>query len=122
MLVVVIGAVPVARALCELSCAEHHPGSTSSGQAHHEYHHSNMSGTTDTSSTASVSADAQGCTHEVESQPVSLTAKLEIAAPDFAVHRVDPATAPASTVVFSSSVRVAGLTPVPIALRTPLRA
>jgi hypothetical protein len=120
VLAALIGAAPVAPEICELSCVEHHPGSTTSGHAHHDHQH-NASGTADTSSNASVSTGMHGCRHEVESQPISITVKLDITAPGFAFHGVDPAAALVSTVALSSAIRIAGLTPVPISLRTPLR-
>jgi hypothetical protein len=132
VLAALIGATPLAREICEFSCAQHHTGSTTSEQAHHEHgssmtdhemshHEMETSDAVESSFHASLSSGIHGCTHKVESQPVSITAKLEIGAPALAFHAVDPVPSLLAAHTFAVPLRVAGLTPIPIALRTPLR-
>jgi len=134
VLAALVGTTPVARELCDLSCADahhnggvgkhhagstgDHAGSTASGHAHH---HTDASATSASSLSPSMSAAVRTCTHEAESLPASITAKLEVSAPPFVFHGVDPVGGVVSTAAFSTHVPIAGLTPVPIALRTPLR-
>lgn len=128
VLVAFIGVTPIAREICELSCAEHH---NSSGHAHHDegqsmtgHHHMShheMAGEAVPSSQVILSAAAHGCRHDTEAQPVSMTAKLEIAAPALLPRLIDSAAAVPSMAAPHTPVLVAALTPVPIALRRPLR-
>jgi hypothetical protein len=131
VLAALIGATPVAREICDLSCAALHAGSSSSAHTNHHQgpsttghempHHGVEAPAADSSAQWSVSPAAHGCRHEAESQPASLAAKVEIPAPTVAPHAADLVVGPVSAAVFSTPARVAGLTPVPIALRTPLR-
>jgi hypothetical protein len=122
-----IGAAPVAREICAFSCAGHHGSSATRHHdddhpmAGHHMSHDEMADAAASSAPVSLASSEHACKHDGESQPAAFTTKVEIAAPAVLPHLIDPGAAVLSIAAQTRPVRAGALTPVPIALRTPLR-
>lgn len=121
-LAVVVGATPIAREICQATCAVHQPASTFS----HEHHGSGHTPSGYGHRTAmpccelSVSAGAHGCMHEGDALAASTPAvKISINIPAVVpqvVEAADPG-GPTSLIYLDSRSRP----PILLSLRTPLR-